>query len=80
MGNIKTIEEIRKEFPNQWVLLKINEITKIPTSGEVLLSNKDYLELCYKSSELTKDHYTTIVFTSETNKTQKWLKFSHLQE
>jgi hypothetical protein len=75
----KSIDEIKKEYPDQWVLLKIEE-KDFPTCGEVILSSKDYLELCYKGSELPKNILTSILFTGESPKRRKWLKFSHLKE
>lgn len=33
--------------------------------GNVLLHGKDFLELCYKGSELPKNYLTTLYFTGE---------------
>ncbi|MDZ7898641.1 MAG: hypothetical protein U5N85_11540 [Arcicella sp.] len=39
---------------------------------------KDYLELCYKSSEITNNHLTTILFTGTQNHNRKWLNATRL--
>jgi hypothetical protein len=75
------IDEIKKQFPDEWVLLKIDKLRSTsPQNGEVLLHGKDYLELCYKSSEVAKDVLTTIIFTGTPTKNRKWLKSIRLSE
>lgn len=77
-----TIEQIKNQYPNEWVLLSVetDKVVVRPQEGVVLLHSKDYLELCYKASEVAKDIMTTIFFTGETSKNRKWLKATHLQE
>jgi hypothetical protein len=69
-----SIEQIKAIYPDEWVLLDLDgqEATKIQ-KGIVLLHGKDYLELCYKSSEIAKNHLTTILFTGTQNHNRKWL-------
>jgi hypothetical protein len=74
------IEQIKQHYPDEWILLKIEEETTHPSHGEVLFHSKDYLELCYKGSEIAKNILTTIFFTGEQNKRRKWLKATRLQE
>ena len=80
---VLTIAEIKAQYPDQWVLVAVagdydskQELEK----GNVLLYGKDYLELCYKGSEIAKNQLTTIIFTGEKNKNRKWLKSIRLQE
>jgi hypothetical protein len=79
---VLSIEEIKSQYPNQWVLLTLeNEVIQSrPQKGIVLLYGTDYLELCYKASEIAKNMITTTLFTGETSKKRKWLKFIHLEE
>jgi hypothetical protein len=79
---ILTIAEIKAQYPDQWVLLALNnsDVLERPNSGSVLLHSKDYLELCYKASEIAKNIVTTILFTGEPTKNRKWLKSTILQE
>ena len=69
-----SIEQIKSSYPDEWVLLDLEgqEATKIQ-KGIVLLHSKDYLELCYKSSEIAKEHLTTILFTGTQNHHRKWI-------
>ncbi len=82
MREILTIEEIKMQYPDEWVLLALDnsDVLKRPESGSVLLHSKDYLELCYKASEIAKNIVTTILFTGEASKNRKWLKSTILQE
>ena len=70
-----SIEQIKATYPDEWVLFDLDgqEATKIQ-QGIVLLHGKDYLELCYKSSETAKNHLTTTLFTGTQNHNRKWLK------
>ena len=72
-----TIEEIKMTYPNEWVLLG-NPQTELAAvqSGILLFHGKDYLEVCYKGSELGKTYDSrTIIYTGETKqKNRKWLK------
>lgn len=74
--NSQTIDQIKTEYPDEWVLLGLDGETK--DHGEVLLHGKDYLELCYKSSEIPKTQLTTIIFTGIQNHNRKWLKATRL--
>lgn len=83
MQPILTIAEIKTQYPEQWVLLVVPDDYDSKTQlekGTVLLYGKDYLELCYKGSEIAKNRLTTIIFTGEKNKNRKWLKSIRLQE
>jgi hypothetical protein len=74
-----TIEQIKSEYPNEWVLLGLAEQSQTE-SGEVLMHGKDYLELCYKSSEMPKDYLTKIFFTGIQTHNRKWLKATRLND
>ncbi|MFN0201662.1 MAG: hypothetical protein ACKVTZ_09085 [Bacteroidia bacterium] len=77
---VLTIAEIKKMYPDEWVLLGIESDTlpKMPEKGSVILHGKDYLELCYKASEVAKNLLTTMFYTGTTKKTRKWLKSTRL--
>ena len=79
---VLSLEQIKEAYPDEWVLLQIeeSEAVKPLAKGRVLLHGKDYLELCYKDSEIAKDYLTTIFFTGKTTKHRKWLKAIRLQE
>ncbi|HRI62184.1 MAG TPA: hypothetical protein PK228_20730 [Saprospiraceae bacterium] len=78
---VLSYEEIKALFPNEWVLLALTGADALPAkSGVVLLHGKDYLEICYKASEVVKDRLTTIFFTGEQQKNRKWMKVSRLTE
>ena len=85
MTEILQIQEIQQRYPDEWVLLAIDEtemlVLKTPQKGKVLLHGKDYLELCYKGSEIAQNTLTTIFFTGTTKpQHRKWLKATRLQE
>jgi hypothetical protein len=73
---ILNFTEIAALFPNEWILLGLSNPDFLPQKkGVVLLHGGDYLELCYKASELPKTQLTTIFFTGENLKSnRKWLK------
>jgi hypothetical protein len=77
-----TIHEIKAQYPDEWVLLSLPDSKTLqrPDKGIVLLHSKDYLELCYKASEIAKNILTTIFFTGEPSKKRKWLKSTILSE
>ena len=79
---VLTINEIKAQYPDEWVLLSLSngDTLERPEKGSVLLHSKDYLELCYKASEVAKNIVTTILFTGEPVKNRKWLKSTILQE
>jgi hypothetical protein len=72
-----TIQQIKAAYPNEWILLG-NPETDLATvqSGILLFHGKDYLEVCYKGSELGANYDSrTIIYTGETKqKNRKWLK------
>ena len=71
-----TINQIKQLYPDEWVLLRLEESENNtrPEKGSVLLHGKDYLEICYKGSEIAKYFLTTLLFTGTTTKNRKWLK------
>ena len=79
---ILTIDQIKLNYPDEWVLLRLEEsqANTRPEKGSVLLHGKDYLEICYKGSEIAKDFLTTLLFTGTTTKNRKWLKSIRLNE
>jgi hypothetical protein len=79
---VLTINEIKAQYPDEWVLLSLtnSDVVVRPDKGSVLLHSKDYLELCYKASEIAKNIVTTILFTGEPTKNRKWLKSTILRE
>jgi hypothetical protein len=79
---VLTINEIKAQYPDEWVLLSLinSDTPERPDKGSVLLHSKDYLELCYKASEIAKNVVTTILFTGEPTKNRKWLKSTILRE
>jgi hypothetical protein len=78
-----TIIEMKATYPDEWVLLGNPEMNLATVkSGIVLFHSKDYLEVCYKGSELGAPFKTrTIIYTGETTqKHRKWLKAIRLDE
>jgi len=81
---VLSIDQIKMLYPDEWVLMRIQEVERnsklVIKKGNVLLHGKDYLELCYKGSELPKDGYLTKIFFTGTPKlqTRKWLKVTRL--
>ena len=73
---VLTAEQIKVKYPNEWVLVGIDEkdAELRPFKGRVLLHGKDYLELCYKGSEIARNYLTATFFTGESTKKRKWLK------
>ena len=82
MGNeILTFDEIRKRFPNEWILLGLDNVSlAAENKGTILFYSKDYLELCFKGSEIAKDILTKIFYTREEKQNRKWLKLTRLKE
>jgi hypothetical protein len=81
---VLTIAQIRKEYPNQWVLIGNPELDNPDTLGSiisklvrgvVLMSSKDKYEIAHKASEIRKGFDTyTCVYTGEIPKNRKfWL-------
>jgi hypothetical protein len=79
---VLSIEQIKEQYPDEWVLISLTngEVLSRPDKGSVLLHGKDYLELCYKASEIAKNTVTTILFTGEPTQNRKWLKSTILRE
>ena len=79
-NSILTIAEIKHLFPNEWVLLGLEGNTESENnSGVVLLHSADYLELCYKGSEIATKQLTKIFYTGEQKQNRKWLKVTRLK-
>jgi hypothetical protein len=80
-NSILTIAEIKHLFPNEWILLGLegDAVTK-QDAGVVLLHGKDYLELCYKGSEIAPAQLTKIFYTGEQKHHRQWLKATRLKE
>ena len=78
---ILNFDEIKAQFPNEWILLGLsNSTNNLDKSGIVLYHSADYLELCYKGSEIAKNVLTTIFYTGNQKPTRKWLKATRLKE
>ena len=72
-----TIEELKATYPNEWILLgnPKTDLARVQ-SGILLFHGKDYLEVCYKGSELGSNYESrTIIYTGETKqRNRKWSK------
>ena len=80
-NDVLTFEEIKKMYPDEWILLGLSHITNAAKlSGVVLFHSKDYLELCYKGSEIAPNILTKTFYTGEQNHNRKWLKASRLKD
>ncbi len=80
-NEILTIDEIKHLFPNEWILLGVvGDKTLKYNTGTVLFHSKDYLELCYKGSEISHNTLTKIFYTGEQNQNRKWLKATRLRD
>jgi hypothetical protein len=81
--NILTIEEIRKLFPNQWVLIgnpvldnldTLGSISSKLVSGVVLMESKDKREIGYKAKDFRSNYESlTCIYTGEIPQSRKWL-------
>ncbi len=75
MQQVLTIDEIKAQYPDQWVLVGNPELRNPDKSGSfinrlikgvVLLANKDKRELAYQSKPLTGLYEETIcIYTGE---------------
>lgn len=83
MPTVLTIDEIKAQYPDQWVLvgnptlknLEILEaiIDKLE-SGTVLFASKDKREIAYKAKDLRQGYDgITCVYTGEMPLNRKWL-------
>ena len=60
-----TIDEIKKSYPDEWILLgnpEINEQKQAILSGVLLYHSADKREVAYLGRPLTKDFETTAMF------------------
>ncbi len=71
----------KKRYSDEWILLKLSQLIN-PTnlSGVVLFHGKDYLELCYKGSEIAAHILTKTFYTGEQKQNRKWLKATRLKD
>jgi hypothetical protein len=67
------IDEIRKLFPDEWVLLGNPEIENTAVLGGVILyHSKDKKEVCYIGRDKTEDYATvTIAFAGDLKQNRK---------
>jgi hypothetical protein len=82
MNNILTIEEIKAQYPDQWVLVGnpiLNEnfvgsvISKLLT-GVVLFGSQDRREIAYKAKDLRKGYDSVAcVYTGKSPKHRRYL-------
>ena len=80
-NEVLTFDEIKKLYPDEWILLEVSHDTSVTNlSGIVLFHGKDYLELCYKGSEIAANILTKTIYTGEQNHNRKWLKASRLKD
>ncbi len=78
----QTIEEIRRQYPDQWVLVGDPELNNLDTLGSivsklergfVLLASKDKREIGYKTKEARKGYKSvTCIFTGKTSNLPKF--------
>jgi hypothetical protein len=81
---VSLIADIKAAYPDEWVLLgdPVIETTTVE-SGVILYHSKDYLEVCYKGSELGAPYnLQTIVYTgiSQQKTMAKWWRAVRLKE
>ena len=81
-NEVLSFDEIKKRYPDEWVLISVqNNTADIPnSSGMVLLHGKNYLELCYKGSEIAPNILTKTFYTGQHNQNRKWLKATRLKD
>jgi hypothetical protein len=79
-----TIEQIKAQYPDQWVLVGnpqmrednfVGSVLQKIIAGLVLYNSKDKREIAYKTQELTKDVTRfTCIYTGEIKKDKRyWL-------
>ena len=64
-NQIVTIDEIKKYYPDEWILLgnpDINEQKQAILSGVLLYHSHDKREVCYLGRPLTKDYEKVALF------------------
>ena len=77
MDNALTFEQLKAQFPDEWLLLANPEFQNAkPMKGLLLAHGRDYLELCYQSQGLASGYRdSTIVYTGEPQTHhRKWLR------
>ena len=80
-NKVLTFEEIKKQYPDEWILLGLSHVTHTTNlTGVVLFHGKDYLELCYKGSEIASNILTKTFYTGEQHDNRKRLKASRLKD
>lgn len=72
---VLTVEQIKSQYPSQWVLIANPELRNPKTNGSflnrlikgtVLLANKDKRELAYQSKNVVRGYDETIcIYTGE---------------
>lgn len=80
---VLSIEEIRQQFPDQWVLIGNPEVKNSEVlepivyrilRGIVILANKDKRELSLRTQEARQGYDSiTCIWTGEFPKNRKWL-------
>ena len=83
MNKILTVEEIKAQYPDQWVLVGNPVLKDLETpeaimnkliAGVVLFASKDKREIAYKAKDLRKGYDgITCVYTGEINQNRRWL-------
>jgi len=75
MGKVLSIGDIRRLYPNEWVLIgnPVMDDTKIDVvSGIPVFHSKDKKEVCYKGRDKTSEFdKITLVFTGNFKPTRK---------
>ncbi|RZK34351.1 MAG: hypothetical protein EOO61_13750 [Hymenobacter sp.] len=82
METIFSFDQLKAQFPDEWLLLENPEFKNAkPVKGVLLAHGKDYLKLCYESAAIAKGRKKAIVFTGEpkTNN-RKWLRAIRLND
>ena len=79
----QTLDQIKANYPDQWVLIGNPELTNQNvmgsvinqlTKGVVLLASKDKREIGYRTKEVRQGYDSvTCVYTGEIPKNRKWL-------
>jgi hypothetical protein len=78
---VLSFEEIKKLYPDEWILLRLSDVMSAKNlRGIILFHSKDYLELCYKGSEIAQNILTKTFYTGESKQNRKWLKATRLKD
>ena len=83
MEQTQAFEQLKAQFPDEWLLLANPEFENArPVKGRLLAHGRDYLELCYQSQALAVGFQdSTIVYTGEPKThNRKWLKAIRLTD